>query len=301
MTDAPHKSGFIAVVGRPNVGKSSLINYLLEQKIAIVSDKPQTTRQNQLGILTRPGAQVVFVDTPGMHEPKNALGKAMVDSAARALLDADAVLFIVDVSVPPGPGDERLAEVIARKPGLAPVVLALNKSDLLKPEHVIEYSDAYRALAPGAPWMLVSAKRGDNLDALLDLIVQALPEGPQLYPEDEVTQTHLRDLAGELIREAALNALEQEVPYGIAVEIEEFNERANAPTYVAATVYVERESHKAIVIGKGGQRLKHIGVTARLEIEKMLEKPVYLELHVKVRKDWRKSERDVRGFGYRDG
>ena len=294
----PHRSGFVAVVGRPNVGKSSLVNYLLGQKIAIVSDKPQTTRQTQLGILTRPEAQVIFVDTPGMHEPRNALGAAMVEGAARALLEADAVLFIVDVSTPPGPGDLRLAEIIAQKPGLAPVLLALNKSDLLRPEHVILHSEAYRALAPEAPWMLVSAKRGDNLDELLNMIVRALPEGPALYPEDEVTQTHVRDLAGELIREAALNALEQEVPYGIAVEIDEFKERRNAPTYVAATLYVERESHKGIVIGKGGQRLKRIGVAARLEIEKLIENQTYLELRVKVRKHWRKDEREVKRLGY---
>jgi len=294
----PHRSGFVAVVGRPNVGKSSLINYLLGQKIAIVSDKPQTTRQTQLGILTRPEAQVIFVDTPGMHEPRNALGAAMVEGAARALLEADAVLFIVDVSTPPGPGDLRLAEIIAQKPGLAPVLLALNKSDLLRPEHVILHSEAYRALAREAPWMLVSAKRGDNLDELLNMIVRALPEGPALYPEDEVTQTHVRDLAGELIREAALNALEQEVPYGIAVEIDEFKERRNAPTYVAATLYVERESHKGIVIGKGGQMLKRIGVAARLEIEKLIENQTYLELRVKVRKHWRKDEREVKRLGY---
>ena len=294
----PHRSGFVAVVGRPNVGKSSLINYLLGQKIAIVSDKPQTTRQTQLGILTRPEAQVIFVDTPGMHEPRNALGAAMVEGAARALLEADAVLFIVDVSTPPGPGDLRLAEIIAQKPGLAPVLLALNKSDLLKPEYVILHSEAYRALAREAPWMLVSAKRGDNLDELLNMIVRALPEGPALYPEDEVTQTHVRDLAGELIREAALNALEQEVPYGIAVEVDEFKERRNAPTYVAATLYVERESHKGIVIGKGGQMLKRIGVAARLEIEKLIENQTYLELRVKVRKHWRKDEREVKRLGY---
>ena len=294
----PHRSGFVAVVGRPNVGKSSLINYLLGQKIAIVSDKPQTTRQTQLGILTRPEAQVIFVDTPGMHEPRNALGAAMVEGAARALLEADAVLFIVDVSTPPGPGDLRLAEIIAQKPGLAPVLLALNKSDLLRPEHVILHSEAYRALAREAPWMLVSAKRGDNLDELLNMIVRALPEGPALYPEDEVTQTHVRDLAGELIREAALNALEQEVPYGIAVEVDEFKERRNAPTYVAATLYVERESHKGIVIGKGGQMLKRIGVAARLEIEKLIENQTYLELRVKVRKHWRKDEREVKRLGY---
>jgi len=302
LTDTPappHRSGFIAVVGRPNVGKSTLMNHFLGQKIAIVSDKPQTTRHTQLGILTRPDAQIIFVDTPGMHEPKNALGEYMVETAARALLEAEAVLFIVDVSKAPGPGDERLARLIAGKPGIAPVILALNKSDRLEPEDVLAHSNAYRALAPGAQWRLVSATRGDNLDELLALIVKALPEGPSLYPEDEVTQTHLRDLAAEFVREAALNALEQEVPHGIAVEIEEFQERPNGPTYVAAALYVERESHKRIVIGKGANMLKKIGTAARLEIMNLLERPVYLELRVKVRQNWRKDEREVQRLGYK--
>jgi GTP-binding protein Era len=297
----PHRAGFVAVVGRPNVGKSSLINVYLGQKIAIVSPKPQTTRQTQLGILTRPDAQIIFVDTPGMHTPRNALGQFMVDTAARTLQEVDALLFIVDVSAPPGPGDKLLAQTIAEKAADKPVLLALNKSDLLKPEDVVAHTAAYRALVgEAAPWMLVSATRGDNLDELLSFIIQAVPEGPALYPEDEVTQTHLRDLAAELVREAALNALEQEVPHGLAVEVEEFQERLTGPTYIAAVVYVERESHKPIVIGKGGQMLKQIGSAARLEIEKMLEKPIYLELRVKVRKDWRKDEREVRRMGYTD-
>jgi GTPase len=298
---APHRSGFVAVVGRPNVGKSSLMNNYLGQKIAIVSSKPQTTRQTQLGILTRPDSQIIFVDTPGMHTPRNALGQYMVDAAARTLQDVDAILFIVDVSTAPGPGDIQLAQTIIEKAGGKPVVLALNKSDLLKPENVVAHSAAYRALlSDTTPWMLISATRGDNLDELLGFITQALPEGPALYPEDEVTQTNLRDLAGEMVREAALNALDQEVPHGLAVEIEEFQERLTGPTYIAAVVFVERDSHKPIVIGKGGQMLKEIGSAARLEIEKLLEKPVYLELRVKVRKDWRKDEHEVRRLGYTD-
>ena len=297
----PHRAGFVAVAGRPNVGKSSLVNVYLGQKIAIVSPKPQTTRQTQLGILTRPEVQIIFVDTPGMHTPRNALGQFMVETAARTLQDVDALLFIVDVSVPPGPSDTLLAQTIAEKAADKPLVLALNKSDLLKPEDVVAHTAAYRALVPeSTPWMLVSATRGDNLDELLAFVIQALPEGPALYPEDEVTQTNLRDLAGELVREAALNALEQEVPHGLAVEVEEFQERLTGPTYIAAAVYVERESHKPIVIGKAGRMLKQIGSAARLEIEKMLEKPVYLELHVKVRKDWRRDEGAVRRMGYKD-
>jgi GTP-binding protein Era len=301
MTDtpAPHRSGFVAVVGRPNVGKSSLMNAFLGEKIAIVSAKPQTTRHSQLGILTEAGYQIVFVDTPGLHEPRNALGQYMVETAARAILDADAILFIVDASVPPGPEDVRCAERITARPGIAPVTLALNKSDRLKPADVVAFTDAYRALIPEAQWMLVSATRGDNLGELLALLIAALPEGPALFPEDDLTQTHLRDIAAELVREAALNTLEQEVPHGIAVEVESYDESRAGLVRLAATVYVERESHKPIVIGKGASKLKEIGSRARLEIEKLLGQKVFLELHVKVRQDWRADEREVKRLGYR--
>jgi GTP-binding protein Era len=296
---ARYRSGFVAVVGRPNVGKSTLMNAFLGQKIAIVSPKPQTTRHAQLGIVSEPGYQIVFVDTPGMHEPKNALGSYMVETAARALLEADVVLFIVDVTEPPGPSDLRLAELIRQKPGIAPVILAMNKSDELRPEDVRPNTDAYRALVPEAKWMLVSATRGDNLDQLREMTVAALPEGEALYPEDEITQTHLRDLAAEMVREAALNKLEQEVPHGIAVDVTEFQERAAGPTFISATIYVERASHKPIVIGKGASKLKEIGSSARIEIEKLLGQSVYLELHVKVRENWRKKEQDVKRLGYK--
>lgn len=293
-----HRSGFVAVVGRPNVGKSSLMNAFLGQKIAIVSPKPQTTRHTQLGILTGPDHQIVFVDTPGMHQPRNKLGEYMVKAATRALRDADAVLFIVDVSTRPHPDDERLAEKIKNRPGNAPVFLALNKSDLLKPADVIPHTDAYRALVPEAQWMLVSATRGDNLDQLRQMLVEALPEGEPLYAEDELTQTHLRDLAAELIREAALNALEQEVPHGVAVTIEDFDESRPDLVRISALLYIERESHKPIVIGKGGAKLKEIGTRARQEIENLLQQKVFLEIRVKVRKDWRDDERAVKQFGY---
>jgi GTP-binding protein Era len=293
------RAGIIAVVGRPNVGKSTLMNHYLGTKIAITSPRPQTTRRTQLGILTRPDAQVAFVDTPGIHEPRNPLGEYMVSVAIRALNDADAVLFIVDASTPPGADDRRLAELIAARPEPGPVVLALNKGDVLRPENVVPFTDAYRALVPQAEWMLISATRGDNLDPLLDMIIRAFPEGPALYPEDELTQTHLRDLAGEFIREAALNALEQEVPHGIAVEVDEFKERGEAGAFISATIHVERESHKGIAIGRGGAMLKRIGTAARQEIERLLGGKVYLDLHVKVRPNWRKNEADVQRLGYR--
>ncbi len=297
--EVPHRSGFVAVVGRPNVGKSTLMNAYLGQKIAITSNKPQTTRHTQLGILTRLDAQVIFVDTPGMHEARNPLGAYMVQVATRALQDADLVLFIVDVSSPPGPGDERLAEILAQRAEHGPVLLALNKSDRLKPEDVIPFTTAYSALVPSAEWMLVSAVRGDNLDELLNRLVLKLPEGPELFPEDEVTQTHLRDLAGEFIREAALNLLEEEVPHGIAVEVESFQERGEGNAFIAATLFVERESHKGIVIGKNGGMLKQIGTNARKEIEGLLGGKVFLEVHVKVRANWRKNEAEVQRMGYR--
>ncbi len=308
MTDTPadggaaettHRSGFVAVMGRPNVGKSTLMNAYLGQKIAITSSKPQTTRHTQLGILSRPEAQVIFVDTPGIHQPRNPLGEYMVETAPRALADADAILFIVDVSVPPGPSDERLAALIAGRAEPAPVVLALNKSDQLQPADILPHTEAYRALAPGAEWMLISATRGDNIEQLLALLIAALPPGPPLYPEDEVTETQVRDLAAEFVREAALNALAEEVPHGIAVEVDEFRERGDKGAYITATVFVERESHKGIVIGRGGSMLKQIGSAARQEIERLLGYPVFLELHVKVRPNWRKNQADVQRLGYR--
>jgi len=298
-TPPGHRSGFIAVVGRPNVAKSTLMNAFLGQKVAIISPKPQTTRHTQLGILTLPHAQLIFVDTPGMHEPRNPLGNYMVEAATHALNDADAILFIVDVSGPPGPSDERLARLIAARPNACPVVLALNKSDRLKPDDVIPHTTEYSALAAGAEWMLISATRGDNLPELLALLTQSLPEGPRLFPEDEITQTHVRDLAAEFIREAALNLLEEEVPHGVAVEINEFQERGETNAYIIANLYVERESHKGIVIGRGGAMLKQIGTAARQEIEALLGGKVFLELRVKVQPNWRKNQNDVHRLGYR--
>jgi GTP-binding protein Era len=280
------------------VGKSTLVNATLGQKVAIVSDKPQTTRRRQLGFLTRPDAQIIFVDVPGIHRPRHALDEYMLGVATRALQECDAVLFLVDVSEPPGPEDRRIAQLLEQHAADKPVVLGLNKADLLKPERVLAHTDAYRALAPQAEWMLISATRGDNLDRLVDLVIAKLPEGPALYPEDEVTDTQVRDLAAELVREAALNQLRQEVPHGVAVQIEEYDESDPALVRIDATLYVEREAHKGIVIGKGGATLKAIGAAARREIEALVEGQVFLHLQVKVREAWRKNERQVRNLGY---
>jgi len=244
---------------------------------------------------------VIFVDVPGaVGWPRHALDEYMLGVAGRALEEADAILFLVDVSQMPGPEDARIANLIDQHAPDKPVVLGLNKADLLKPEDVLPHTDGYRALVPHAQWMLVSATRGDNQKELLDLIVAALPEGPVLYPEEDITDAQVRELAAELVREAALNALRQEVPHGIAVEIEEFDESDPALARISATIYVEREAHKGIVIGKGGEMLKAIGASARREIEALIETQVFLRLHVKVRENWRKSAQDVRRLGYVD-
>ena len=295
---AGHRSGFVAVVGRPNVGKSTLVNAYLGQKIAIISSKPQTTRNRLLGILTRDDAQVVFVDTPGIHVPQHLLGKVMVDTARRAIPDADVILFVVDGSQAPGGEDALVAAAIGEGARQAPVVLALNKMDLWAGAEP-PYLDQYAQLLPGAAWLPVSATRGDNRDELLQLIVGTLPPGPRYFPAEQVTDQQARFVAAELVREAALTRLHQEVPYALAVVTEEFKERSQDMTYISATVFVERESQKGIVIGQGGQTLKEIGRAARTEIEQLLGTRVYLDLHVKVRPKWRQSEEELRRLGYR--
>ena len=291
------KSGYVAVAGRPNVGKSTLMNALVGEKIAIASARPQTTRRRQLGILTDEAAQIIFVDIPGINRPRHVLDKYMRATVNAALEDADVILWVVDVSASPGPGDRHIGKLFAQQDKR--IVLALNKSDRLTPGKVIPHTNAYQILAPSATWMLTSATRGDNLNKLLQLLTEALPYGPQYYPADQLTETQLRDLAADFVREAALQRLREEVPHGVEVQIEDFDESAQGLTRISATIHVERESHKGIVIGKGGAMLKDIGMHARKEIESLLGEKVFLDLHVKVMTDWRSSERDVRRFGYR--
>lgn len=298
LLPAGHRSGFVAVVGRPNVGKSTLMNAYLGQKVAIVSPKPQTTRLRQLGILTTPDYQIVFVDTPGWHTPQHKLGEFMVETAARAIPDADVVLFIVDLSEPVTEEDRLLAQSIEEHGGEAAVIMALNKADLLQPAEVGPRGDAFRELVPAAESLLLSAVRGDNRDELLGLIVDRLPEGPRYYPADQVTDIRTRDLAAELIREGALSLLHHEVPHAVAVMVDEFKERSQDLVYISATIFVEKESQKGILIGSRGSMLKRIGAEARAEIERVLGLQVYLDLWVKVRPRWRHDDRALRRFGY---
>ena len=318
-----YRSGFVAVIGKPNVGKSTLINAYVGQKVAIVSEKPQTTRRRILGILTRPDAQVIFVDTPGIHSPRHKLGEFMVETAVRSIPDADVVLFVVDVSELPTEEDMQIAQLIKERCRV-PVILVLNKADLLPPQRVKENTEAYFALGGGsteastvrastelsrmssaeplaevfADWMMISATRGDNRDKLLEMVIARLPEGPQYYPPEQVTDQMERAIAAELVREQVLRFTHQEVPYAVAVLVDEFREKGPGLTYISATIYVERDSQKGIIIGGGGKMLKRIGQAARGEIEQLLGAKVYLDLWVKVRRKWRKDEAALKWFGY---
>jgi GTP-binding protein Era len=294
-----HKSGFVAVIGRPNVGKSTLMNAILGEKIAIVSPKPQTTRLRQLGILTRDDVQVVFVDTPGIHQPRTALGQFMVRVAIDALKDADVILFVVDVSQPPTTEDRRIAHLIHAAEGVTPVILALNKTDLASSASLQANSAAFGELVPSADLLSTVAITNQGVDQILGKLIEKLPAGPRYYPEDQLSDIAVRDIAAEIIREKVLLNLEQEVPHGVATQVEEFKRRSNDMTYIGATIYVERESHKGIVIGKGGQMLKLISQQAREEIEQFVGTRVYLDLWVKVLKNWRHDEHALRRLGYR--
>ena len=289
-----HRSGYVAVVGKPNVGKSTLVNALVGRKVAITSPKPQTTRRRILGILNRPDAQVLFVDTPGIHVARQALNEYMMREVESALSDCDAVLFVVDVSRPPDDDDRRVAERI--RSISAPKFMALNKADLLDatdgPNNVKQFNELFGDENNAMFTSGVEIKQ-ENLDELLNKLVAVLPAGPQYYPPEQYTDQTERVLAAELIREQALRFLEQEVPHAVAVSIDEYTPRPNKTIYIGATIYVERESHKGILIGKSGQMLKRIGSESRREIERELGHKVYLELWVKVREHWRRDGRDV--------
>jgi GTP-binding protein Era len=294
------RSAFIAILGRPNVGKSTLMNALLGQKIAAVSPKPQTTRKRQLGIFTTDSAQLVFVDTPGIHSPRHKLGTFLNQEAEEALQGVDVILWLVDGSMRPTEEDKQIAALLSRTPRRTPLVLAANKMDLIPAETLTRNLEAYQAsLKRDAQVISISATQNRNLDPLKEVLVSLAPVRPPEYDEEQVTDSYERDIAGDLIREACLHQLREEVPHGVGVRIDEFSERENGMLYIAATIFVERESQKGIVIGEGGKMLKQIGSSARKEIEDMGGKPVFLELRVKVLKDWRNNEEALRRLGYK--
>ena len=306
-----HRSGFVAVVGRPNAGKSTLINHLLGQKIAIVSPKPQTTRNQLLGILTTspetdpelPPAQIIFVDTPGIHEPHHKLGQYLVETALAAIPDADVIVWLVDAAEPPTAEDRLVAEALRENSNASsstlPVLLALNKVDLLPAGfQEDDLAQPFLELYPASEWLAISATRGDHQTELLRRIIDRLPLGPRYFPEDQITDQQMRFIAAEFIREAALKVLHQEVPHALAVRVNEFKPRSEKMTYVSADLLIERESHKAIVIGEKGKTLKKIGQIARPQIEEMVGSQVFLELWVKVRPKWRHKEEELRRLGY---
>ena len=299
--ETPHgfKSGFIALAGRPNVGKSTLMNAFMQQKIAIVTPRPQTTRTRQLGIITEPDYQMIFVDTPGIiKEPRHKLDEFMLDAAVEILEDADVVLWLVDGSEDPGPEDQAIAEKLQALGGRSQVILGINKLDALSADQVLPRSEAYRSLLPDADWIVFSAATGAGLSELLEMLKEALPEGPMYYPPEQITDVFLRDIAAEMIREQLMLQLRDEVPYGTAVQVVDFKERPGEPTYISANIFVERDSHKGIIIGKQGAQLRKIGEAARKEIEAMLEEKVFLDLWVKVEPRWRRDENALKRLGY---
>lgn len=296
MTDN-FKSGFATLIGRPNVGKSTLMNYLIGQKIAITSNKPQTTRNRIQTVLTTEEGQIVFVDTPGIHKAKNKLGEYMVNLAERTLNEVDVVLWLVEPTTFIGAGEKHIADQL--KKVRTPVILVINKVDMVKKEEILPAIAAYKDLYEFAEIVPVSARSGENTDELLKVIMKYLPYGPQFYDEDTVTDQPERQIVAELIREKALHCLNEEIPHGIAVTIERMKKNKKI-MHIDATIICERDSHKGIIIGKQGNMLKKIGSTARYEIEKMLECQVNLKIWVKVKKDWRDSEYLMKNFGYRE-
>ena len=297
MENAKFKSGFATLIGRPNVGKSTLMNHLIGQKIAITSNKPQTTRNKIQTVYTSEEGQIVFLDTPGIHKAKNKLGEYMVNVAERTLKEVDVVLWLVEPTDFIGKGEQHIAQQL-KKAGV-PVILIMNKIDTVEKSKIAGFMEGYREIFDFADMIPVCALRGVNMDRVIRAIFRYLPYGPKYYDDDTVTDQPQRQIAAELIREKALRCLEEEIPHGIAVSIEKMQERRGGEIMdIEATIICERDSHKGIVIGKGGAMLRRIGSQARREIEKMLEMQVNLQLWVKVKKDWRDSDYMIKNFGY---
>ena len=291
------KSGFVTLIGRPNVGKSTLMNHLIGQKIAITSKKPQTTRNRIQTVYTDERGQIVFLDTPGIHKAKNKLGEYMVNVAERTLNEVDVILWLVEPTTFIGAGERHIVEQLKRTK--TPVILIINKVDTVDKKEIIKYMDTYRKVYDFAEIIPVSALRAQNLDTVLDQIFKYLPYGPMFYDEDTITDQPQRQIVAEMIREKALRCLDEEIPHGIAVAIDQMKERKGGGMFdIDATIICERDSHKGIIIGKGGSMLKRIGSEARRDIENMLEAKVNLQLWVKVKKDWRDSDFLMKNFGY---
>jgi GTP-binding protein Era len=294
------RSGYVAIIGRPNVGKSTLVNALLGQKIAAVSPKPQTTRKRQLGILTEEQYQLVFVDTPGIHNVRNKLGNFLNQEAEESLAGVDVVLWLVDSSVKPTDEDKQIGLLLGKLPRRTPLVIAANKMDLIPAEALTRNLEAYQAsVEKDSKDISISATHGSHLNELVELLVSLSPFRAPDYDEEQITDSFERDIAADLIREACLNHLRDEVPHGVGVRIDEFKERDNGMLYIGATIFIERESQKGILIGEGGSMMKSIGSAARKEIEDMGGRKVFLELRAKVLKDWRNNENAMQRFGYR--
>lgn len=295
--DKQIKSGFVTLIGRPNVGKSTLMNKIIGQKIAITSNKPQTTRNRIQTVYTSDEGQIIFLDTPGIHKAKNKLGEYMVNVAERTLKEVDVILWLVEPSNFIGAGERHIVEQL--KHVKTPVFLIINKTDTVKKDDLLQYIDTYRKIYDFAEIIPASALKGDNTDTIIELIYKYLPYGPAYYDEDTVTDQPMRQIAAELIREKALKCLDDEIPHGIAVAIDRMNFRKDGSIVdIDATIVCERESHKGIIIGKGGAMLKKIGSAARYEIENLVETKVNLKLWVKVKKEWRDSDFLLKNFGY---
>ena len=291
------KCGFVAIIGRPNVGKSTLLNQILEQKIVIATNKAQTTRKRIKGIFTENDTQIIFVDTPGMHKPLNKLGEFLLDEAKISVPDADVVLFLVDVSTPAGKGDKWIVENVLKNIN-SPVIMVLNKTDKASPKKIDENIISYRELYPDfAQIIRISAKTGKNKAKLVEATKEYLPQGEFLYPEDVVTEENLRSIVEEIVREKILINTSDEIPHSVAVKVDEYKEEPDIDK-IRATIYCETKSQKAILIGKGGNLLKTIGTQSRQDLEKIVEKKVFLGLQVKVEKDWRKKDSILKSFGY---
>lgn len=291
------KSGFISIIGRPNVGKSTLLNAILGEKVAITTDKPQTTRNIIRGIYTDDEAQLVFIDTPGIHRPRTKLGSFMTDTALRTLEEVDLILFIVDNSLSAGPGDKYILELLTQVK--TPVYLLINKIDLIEPDHYRTLFEEYEKAGIFKEIIGISALENKNVDTLVEKLKDSVEEGPMYFPADQVTDHPERFLVGEIIREKLLKYLEDEIPHGVAVEIEAYEEKATI-TNISAVIYCEKKSHKGMIIGKEGRKLKGVGKSAREDMEALLGTKVFLQLWVKVKENWRDSDTALSGFGYKE-